>query len=253
MPFAVALQSVIRACMFTRFLVAMQLLTIFPGRKKIKIDSTICVQSATYFPIVGLILGTSTWTVSMLLEPLLSPLLRDITAMSVLAIIGRTFLGATRIDDFDHGNDGLVPTSLSMSNVVLLHGTLLVLKIYALHSLHGGYRDAGLLLAPMLGRWAWVVLAYSSRIGPDQNWTTLLIKQIQFNEFALASLIALGTLFTLTSIVGIALAIPLGGLIILSTLRWNARQNGVTANNFQMLGECVETTALLLLSLIGTA
>lgn len=230
--------------MFTRFLVALQLLTIFSGRKKIEIDSTMWVQSATYFPIVGLTLGTGAWTMSMLLEPLLSPLLRDVTAMSVLALTGRTFLGVKRIDR-------LVSTSLCMSNRILLHGTLLVLKIYALHSLHGGYRDAGLLLAPMLGRWAWVVLAYSSRIGPDQDWTTLLIKQIQFNEFALASLIALGILFTLTSIVGIALVIPLGGLIIVSTLRWNTRKNGVTGKDFQMLGESVETAALLLLSLVG--
>lgn len=131
---------------------------------------------------------------------------------------------------------------------------VLLVKLYALTALHGGYRDVALLVGPMLGRWAWVVMAYSSRprqTAPHEG--VALVRAVHFNDFGLASLVALGVLFTLTEVVGIALVIPLGGLIIGFSLYCNRRLGGADINNLGAVGELVETATLCLLVLLAAA
>ena len=108
-----------------------------------------------------------------------------------------------------------------------------------------------LLFGPMLGRWACVVMAYSSRPARSEGLGVVFVNGVQFREFGLASLITLGILFTLIEIVGIVLVIPLGGLIISFTLYCNKRLGGTTGDTLGAIGELIETATFCLLVVLA--
>lgn len=243
--------------MLTNFLTALQFLTIIGIKKDLPFDETALGRSAIFFPLIGLLIGALVWGADCLLRPLLPTTILSIILVGLLAALSRGF----HLDGVADSADGLFGSS-DRSPVLMKDGPLgtsgalalffiLTFKVCALDLLLGGYRDIALLLGPMLGRWACVVVAYSSRPARDGGLGTLFVQSVQFNEFALSSLIALGVLFTLIEIVGIALVLPLGGLIIGFTLFCNRRLGGVTEANWGAAGELVETAALCLFVLIA--
>ena len=244
--------------MLTNFLTALQLLTIIRIKKDLPFEETAIGRSAIFFPLIGLLIGALVWGADRVLRPVFPTTILSIILVGLLAALSRGF----HLDGVADSADGLFG---SRSPAIMKDGThatlgtcgvlalffILMFKVRALDLLLGGYRDIALLLGPMLGRWACVVMAYSSRPARDEGLGTLFVHGVQFNEFALSSLIALGVLFTLIEIVGIALVLPLGGLIIGFTLFCNRRLGGVTGENWAAVGELVETAALCLFVLLA--
>ena len=245
--------------MLTNFLTAFQFLTILRLKKSLPGDKAALGQSATFFPIVGLFIGALVWGIDWLLHATFPPILLSLGLVGLLAAISRGFqlFGlANCVDALVGGADSQHHTALQKNSMLGAFGILalicvLALKVYALNLLYGGYRDLAIFLSPMLGRWACVVMAYSSRPARNGGVGAILVQGVEFNEFALASLIALGVLFTLIEIVGIALVIPLGGLIIGFTLYCNLRLGGVAEDHLGAVGELIETTALGLFLLLA--
>ena len=240
--------------MLTNFLTALHFLTIIRPKRALPFDATVCGRSAVFFPLIGLLLGALVWGVDWLLRPVLPTTLLSILLVGLLAVVSRGFHldGVVKsIDALFGGSSPARRTPARGPLGVFVLFFLLVCKVRALDLLLGGYRDIALFLGPMLGRWACVVMAYSSRPARTQGSGATFVHGVQFNEFALSSLIALGVLFTLIEIAGIALVLPLGGLIIGFTLFCNSRLGGVAGDQWGAMAELVETTALCLFVLLA--
>ena len=245
--------------MLTQFLIALQFLTIIRIKKELPFDETAFGRSGTFFPLIGLLIGALVWSADFLLQPLLPPTLLSVFLVLLLAVLSRGF----HLDGLADSADGLFGSTDPQRSLAIMKdsrlGTfgalalffVLALKIHALDILHGGYRDIALLFGPMLGRWACVVMAYSSRPARSEGLGVVFVNGVQFREFGLASLIALGILFTLIEIVGIVLVIPLGGLIISFTLYCNKRLGGTTGDTLGAVGELIETATFCLLVVLA--
>ena len=238
--------------MLTNFLTALHLLTLVRTTSARPCEATACGRSAPFFPLIGLFLGGLVWGVDGLLRPVLPTTVLSIVLIGLLAVLsqGVHLDGVVKsVNALFGGSDSERRTSAPLGVLVLFF--LLVCKVRALDMLTGGYRDLALLLGPMLGRWACVVMAYSSRPMRAEGPGTAFVYGVQFNEFALSSLIALGVLFTLIEIAGIALVLPLGGLIIGFTLFCNSRLGGVAGEHWGAMAELVETAAFCLFVLLA--
>ena len=240
--------------MLTAFLTALHFLTIVRTKRDRTFDATACRRSAIFFPLIGLLIGGLVWWVDDVLRPVLPTTILSIVLVGLLAVMSR----GVHLDGvvkstaaLFYGSDPARKTSARGPLGVLALFLILACKVCALDLLLGGYRDIALLLGPMLGRWACVVMAYSSRPARDEGPGTAFVHGVQFNEFALASLIALGVLFTLIEIAGIALVLPLGGLIIGFTLFCNRRLGGVAGEHWCAMAELVETAAFCLFALLA--
>ena len=241
--------------MLTDFLTALHFLTIIRPRRELSFDAGACRRSAIFFPLIGLFIGALVWGVDWLLRPVLPTTVLSIVLVGLLAVVSRGVHldGVVKSAEALFGGadpTGRMPARGPLGILTLF--LLLACKVRALDLLFGGYRDIALLLGPMLGRWACVVMAYSSRPARTEEPGTTFVHGVQFNEFALASLIALGVLFTLIEIAGIALVLPLGGLIIGFTLFCNQRLGGVAGEHWGAMAELVETaTVCLFVLLVG--
>ena len=240
--------------MLTNFLTALHFLTIIRTKRARPFDATVCGRSAVFFPLIGILLGALVWGTDWLLRPVLPPTGLSITLVGLLAVVSRGVHldGVVKSTDALFGGPGPARSASTRGPLgVLVLFFLLTCKVYALDMLTGGYRDIALFLGPMLGRWACVVMAYSSRPARTEGPGTTFVLGVQFNEFALSSLIALGVLFTLIEIAGIALVLPLGGLIIGFTLFCNSRLGGVAGEQWGAMAELVETAAFFLFVLLA--
>ena len=238
--------------MLTNFLTALHFLTIIQTKRALPLDATDCGRSAVFFPLIGLLLGALVWGADWVLRPVLPTTGLSITLAGLLAVVSRGVHldGVVKSTGALFGSSGSERRTYAPLGVLVLF-FLLACKVWALDMLLGGYRDIALLLGPMLGRWACVVMAYSSRPARTEGPGTTFVHGVQFNEFALSSLIALGVLFTLIEIAGIALVLPLGGLIIGFTLFCNSRLGGVAGEQWGAMAELVETAALCLFVLLA--
>ena len=240
--------------MLTNFLTALHFLTIIRTKRELPFDAAVCGRSAVFFPLIGLLLGVLVWGVDWLLRPVIPTTLLSILLIGLLAVVSRGVHldGVVKSTDALFGGSGSARRRSARGPLgVLVLFFLLACKVCALNLLLGGYRDLALLLGPMLGRWACVVMAYSSRPARTEGPGTTFVHGVQFNEFALSSLIALGVLFTLIEIAGIALVLPLGGLIIGFTLFCNRRLGGVAGEHWGAMAELVETAAFCLFALLA--
>ncbi len=240
--------------MLTNFLTALHFLTIIQTKRGLPLEATVCGRSAVFFPLVGLLLGALVWGADWLLRPVLPTTGLSIMLVGLLAVVSRGVHldGVVKSMDALFGGPGPARRTSARGVLgVLVLFLLLACKVYALDMLLGGYRDIALLLGPMLGRWACVVMAYSSRPARTEGPGTTFVHGVQFNAFALSSLIALGVLFTLIEIAGIALVLPLGGLIIGFTLFCNSRLGGVAGEQWGAIAEFVETAAFCLFVLLA--
>ena len=243
-----------RARMLTNLLTALHFLTPVRTKRELPFDATACRRSAIFFPLIGLLIGGLVWGADCLLRPVLPTTLLSIVLVGLLAVLSRGVHldGVVKSADALFGGSGSTRKGSGRGPFgVLVLVFILACKVRALELLLGGYRDIALLLGPMLGRWACVVMAYSSRPARDEGPGTTFVQGVEFNEFALASLIALGVLFTLIEIAGIALVLPLGGLIIGFTLLCNRRLGGVAGDHWGAVAELVETAALCLFALLA--
>lgn len=235
--------------LLSSFLAALRFLTLVGVRASAPAERTALGRAGVFFPLIGLAIGGLAWTAERLLPDRLPSLMLGALLVGLLAVLSR----GVQLRGLRATADALWPRSGIPVLAVVLAG-----KLWALAVLDGGFRALALLVAPMLGRWACVVMAYSSRPVPGQaaeevEEGSVLVRDVHFNDFGLASLVALGVLFTLTEAVGIALAIPLGGLIIGGSLYCNRRLGGADGHSVAGLGELVETAALCLIILLAAA
>jgi adenosylcobinamide-GDP ribazoletransferase len=237
--------------MFNEFLVALQFLTIVRLRDALPFDEGTLGRSGTFFPLVGFLLGMAVWGLDILFSLLIPLSLANVFLIVVLAGLSR----GLHLDGLADSADGLLGSADRQRSLAIMKdsrigtfGTLaligiVVMKLRALDLLSGVDRTHALLLGPMFGRWACVVMAYTAPPAREEGLGALFVRGVQFREIMLASVFVLA-----------------GGLLIMGTpnllflglltgIAWGAtrycerRLGGVTGDTMGAIGEVVETAA----------
>lgn len=244
--------------MLTGFFTALQFLTIIRLRRNLPFTEEALGHAATFFPVVGLILGGLLWLCDKSLF-FLPPSLLNLLLVAVLAALSR----GLHLDGLADTVDGLLGSADRRQSLAIMKdsaiGTFgvlavflaLFLKLRSLDLLEGGYRGVALLVAPMLGRWSCVVMAYSSRPARAEGLGWVFVRGVRFREFGLASVLALVVTFALVEVLGLAVFVPLAALTVLFTLYCNRRLGGVTGDTLGAMGEMTETLTFSLFALIA--
>ena len=212
-------------------------------------------RSAIFFPVVGLILGLILVLVNFLLLPFASAGLLSVILVTLLAFmtrglhldgVGDTFDGLGAGGDRDHI---LSIMDDSHTGVFGLIAIVLVLffKIHALESIDVD-RWRALLVAPILGRWAMVLLAYRSKAAKPGLGSNL-IEHLQTKHFLLATLVTLLLVAAIWRRNGIVMMAWVAVFTIASKNYFYRRIGGVTGDTFGAVGELSETSVMVLLAL----
>jgi adenosylcobinamide-GDP ribazoletransferase len=201
------------------------------------------------------LLGLILVLVNFLLEPFASPGLSSVGLVTLLALltgglhldgVGDTFdgLGAggdrermLRIMDDSHtGAYGLIAIVL-----------LLFFKIHALEIIDSE-RWRALLAAPILGRWAMVLLAYRSQAAKPGLGSTL-IDRLETKHVIVTTFITLMLVAAILRGAGIALMIWITVFTLASKSYFHRRLGGITGDTFGAVGELSEASVMIILAL----
>jgi adenosylcobinamide-GDP ribazoletransferase len=234
---------------------ALQFLTLFPWPKSADRSAHEVGPSVIFFPVIGFLLGLILVLVNFLLEPFASPGLSSVALVTILALLtrglhldglGDTFdgLGAggerERIlqvmDDSHTGAFGLIAIVL-----------VLFFKIHAIESIDTE-RWRALLAAPLLGRWAMVLLGSRSQAAKPGLGSNL-ISHLESKHTFFATFITLILVAAILHGTGIALMIWIAVFSIASKKYFHRRLCGVTGDTFGAVGELSETSVLVILAL----
>ena len=124
---------------------------------------------------------------------------------------------------------------------------VLFFKIHALESIDVD-RWRALLLAPILGRWAMVLLAYRSKAA-KAGLGSNLVDHLQTKHFLLATLLTLLLAAVIFRGNGIAMMAWVAVFTMASKNYFHRRLGGVTGDIFGAVGELSETSVMVLLAL----
>ena len=212
-------------------------------------------RSAAFFPVIGLVLGLILVFINWLLyafvtSGLLSVLL--VTAL-ILATRGLHLDGlADTVDGLGAGGDRERVLAVMDDSHIGVFGVaaivlVILIKVQAIDAL-GDNRGRALLLAPVLSRWAMVLLAYRSK-SAKEGLGSLMIANMESGHFLGVSLLTLVLTVAIQRTVGIALVV----WVVLFTLACKAffhrRLGGVTGDIFGAVGELSEASVLILLAI----
>jgi adenosylcobinamide-GDP ribazoletransferase len=212
-------------------------------------------RSAIFFPVIGFMLGLILVLVNFLLEPFASAGLLSVILVTLLTLatgglhldgVGDTFdgLGAggdrdrvlSIMDDSHTGVYGLIAIVL-----------VLFLKIHALESMDVD-RWRALLAAPILGRWAMVLLGFQSKAA-KAGLGSNLIDHLTTKHFLLATFLTLLLVAAILRGSGIVMIAWVAVFTITSKNYFHRRLGGVTGDIFGAVGELSETSVMVLLAL----
>jgi adenosylcobinamide-GDP ribazoletransferase len=237
------------------FFEALQFLTLFPRPSRLEHSTDEIGRSAIFFPVIGFMLGLILVLVNFLLEPFASAGLLSVILVTLLTLatgglhldgVGDTFdgLGAggdrdrvlSIMDDSHTGVYGLIAIVL-----------VLFLKIHALESMDVD-RWRALLAAPILGRWAMVLLGFQSKAA-KAGLGSNLIDHLTTKHFLLATFLTLLLVAAILRGSGIVMIAWVAVFTITSKNYFHRRLGGVTGDIFGAVGELSETSVMVLLAL----
>lgn len=242
--------------MLTEFFVALQFLTIVRLRDALPFDDATLGKAGAFFPTVGLLIGCTVWVLDQGLSTLFSSTLSTVFVLIALIVLSR----GLHLDGLADSADGLFGSSDPQRSLVIMKDSrigvfgalalfcLILLKIRALDLLLDGGRNTALLVGPMFGRWACVVMAYSAPPAREEGLGAFFIRGVQFRELVLASLFTFIVGFFLSGALVFVLFGTLTALSVGVTRYCTRRLGGVTGDTLGAMGELVETAAFCLLS-----
>ncbi len=236
---------------------ALQFLTVIPLRRETTQKEI--GRSLVYFPLVGLGIGAALFGLDYLFALFLPPALGS--ALLIVALVLLT--GANHLDGFIDTCDGMAAGRSPQQRLAIMRDSragsfgvagaccLLMVKYVSLLFLPDAYRMAGLLLMPVLGRWAMVYAVFAYRYARKEGLGQSFKEQANWRWMAIATLIAIAISVALMKLSGLALmaGVWLATIIIAGFLR--RKLGGLTGDTYGPINEVIEVFALILVPLVA--
>lgn len=241
--------------MLTEFFVALQFLTIVRIRTTLPFDDHTLGRAGAYFPIVGVLIGSVVWMLNQGLSLFFPPALSTIFIVLALIVVSR----GLHLDGLADSADGLFGSSDPQRSLTIMKDSrigvfgalallsILFVKVRSLDLLGDEGRSAALLIGPLYGRWACVVMAYVAPPAREEGLGAFFVRGVQLRELMLASFFTLGVGCFLIGMQNVVLFGALFALSLSVTRFCTRRLGGVTGDTLGAVGELVETTAFCVL------
>lgn len=213
-------------------------------------------REALFYPVVGVAIGVWLLALDWGLRSVFSQEIASVFLVAALAIVS----GGRQLDGFANTADGLIgfrgrewALATMRDRRLGTFGTaaiffLLILKVRAFDLLSEQDRIGGVLLAPMLGRWAMVLLAHGTREAGSADAGRRFAPAVGPREFWVATIFTIALLFTVTEERGILVLVALAALAVGFRVYFERRLGGI---NPQALGAVAETTEALALIVLA--
>jgi adenosylcobinamide-GDP ribazoletransferase len=229
-------------------LAALHFLTAIPVPGAGAADAALLARAALVFPAVGALLGALLLAADRVAGAGLPAPLSSLLVVALLAALtGGVHLGdlAALASGAATAGEGVrTPAGLAAVAAVLL------VKVAALASMGDPLRSDALLLAPVLGRWALVVLAYGARPVRAGGRRGVRIGRVSFREFGWASVLGFAVALGRGEAVGLVAVVAAAGLATALRLLVYRRFGGMTAAALGAAVELVEAATFVLLALL---
>lgn len=237
------------------FFAALQFLTLWPWPKRVERSGDEVGRSAIFFPVIGFALGLILVVIDWLLQPFTPSGLLSVMLVIVLVLATRALHLDGLADTFDGlgagGERERVLQIMDDSHIGVFGAAAIVLiifaKVQALESMGDG-RWRALVMAPVLSRWAMVLLACRSKAAKEGLGSTM-ITSMEAKHFFYATLITLVLAAGVRQAVGIVLMAWVALFTIGCKIYLHRRLGGVTGDTFGAVGELSETSVLVLMAL----
>ena len=233
------------------FFAALQFLTLFPWPRRDQRAAEEIAGGAAFFPLVGFLLGAILVLADFLLRRFIPPALLAVALVALLVVLSRGFHLDGLADTFDGiGTGGARERMLSIMDDprtgvfgVLAALFVILFKIYALESVVADRRPA-LLVAPALGRWAMVLLAYRSAAAKE-GLGALLLEHITGTQIFFATATAFILTAAFSGMRGLAIMALVALFTVAAKTYFHQRLGGVTGDIFGAVEELSEAMALV--------
>ena len=232
------------------FWTAFKFLTVFPWPRNGAPSPREIGQSTPFFPLVGFCLGLILALLNRILEPYLESEILGVVLVVVLILatraqqlegLGGTFdaIGSGAYRE-GNGRSGDHPGIFGILAVVVV----VMLKFRAIEVM-GEVRGQGLLLAPVFGRWAMVILAYGSKSKQAEVGRSIA-EQVGGRHLLWATILTLILVVLLSGRPGLWIALWVSLLTLVAGLYLHRRFGGLNGDNLGAVGEIGETFAMVL-------
>lgn len=215
-------------------------------------------SSALFYPAVGALIGGLVGALDWVLRTFLSQEITSVFLLGMLALLS----SGRQLDGFANAADGLIGFRGREWAIATMHdrplGTsgaaaiffLLILKVRSLDLISEPIRFAGLLLPPLIGRWALVALAYGARrAAADGEAAASFDSTIGARELAVASGFAVTVTLVAGGALGLFVLIIAGLATVGLRLYFDRRLGGVTGQALDAGAEVLEALALIIFAL----
>lgn len=237
------------------FLIALQFLTVYPWFRSIAPSAEEIGRALSFFPLVGFLLGGILASINWLLAPYMPSEILSVMLITLMVLLTRGLhldgLGDT-FDGLGAGGDRehvLKVMDDSHTGVFGLLAIVLVIafKLRAIAFMREG-RWQALLLAPVVGRWAMVVLGYKSQPARE-GLGEIVARHMRPRELVWATVICLALVTLLSGVIGLWIMLLTSVFSVASKKYLHRRLGGVTGDTFGAVGELSEASAFVLFAL----
>ncbi len=245
--------------MLSDFLSALGFLTVIPvGQERITEDRMAGMMS--FFPLVGLLLGSILALFDYLAKGLLPRQVTDALIVAFLAII----TGGLHLDGVADTADGLIGGKGDREKVLAIMKDsrtgamgvvaiclLLLVKFMALDSIPSDMRPGALLLAPTLSRWGQVAVSYGSRPARSENSLAgSFIEYLKPAHLIAASVMAVVFAALFGGMTGLAALAAAAIVCLLLKIFFNRSIGGETGDTIGASSEIAEALVFIVFSVM---
>jgi adenosylcobinamide-GDP ribazoletransferase len=237
------------------FIAALQFLTLFPWPERTERSADEMGRSAIFFPLTGLLLGSVLVLATWLVRPFATPGLCSVIVVALLAFLtgglhldglADTFDGLGAGGDRDHMLAAMDDSRTGVFGVVAVV-LVILFKLHAIESMADQIWRA-LLCAPLLSRWAMVLLAYRAEAAKD-GLGSIWIGTMAPKHFFLATASAVILVAAILQVAGLLLMMWVAVFATACKRYFHRRLGGVTGDIFGAVGELTEGSVLVFLAL----
>lgn len=240
------------------FLTALEFLTVIPSPRGRRASPADIGRSAGLFPLVGATLGLGLAGLDWLLGLALPP-----SVVNAGLVVGLILLtGALHLDGFIDTCDGLGGSRAPHERWEVMRDSrvgsfgvagaicLLLLKYVCLDTLPGSSRLGGLVLMPVLSRWAVVCSIFSFPHARPDGLGRTFKKQTSWSSLMLATLATAVVCLGIFRVSGMALMFGVWLVAMALATFLSHRFAGLTGDTYGAIVEVTEVVALVLVSLL---
>lgn len=239
----------------TAILTAFRFLTIIPLGKGDETGPKDMAAAMAWFPLAGLCMGLALRVLDFGLERVFPQQVVDVMLIAALALVS----GGLHLDGFADSLDGIYGGrgdrertlaimkdsrvgAMGLVGIVLL----LLMKYSALGAVTWNARAGALILMPMAGRWAQVLVAFGSEFArKDGSLAQPFVEHLEMSQFLVATVTAVVATMFVAGPRGILVLAGIGGFAFLARLYFSELIGGVTGDTIGGVSEAVEVLALL--------